>query len=124
MEKVLIVREGQWGSVEKETYEVFIQTVQEAIQEVETTRHGEKEKAAEVVLVESAEMAKVMIKTREIAAVVFISRGMELQAERLAQKYPRTRVVVFTGLIPEGKVRWIDKGWIPSKRDIARFVLH
>jgi len=58
-----------------------------------------------------------------ITAVVFISRGMEKEAERIAKAYPKVRVIVFTGLIPEGKVIWVKKATVDIET-VRKIVLY
>lgn len=115
MKKVLIVKEGQWGDIKPEEYQLLINYFQRTLKKVEFPslyQEGRKEKAAEVRIIEATQDAEKILKTEGADAVLFISRGMEFTAERLATLYPKTRVIVFTDLIPERKVIWIDKIWL------------
>lgn len=116
MKRVLIVKEGQWGDMKPEEYQTLINYFQRTLETAEFPslyQEGRKEKAAEVRVIEAAQDAEKILKTEGADAVLFIiSGGMEFTAERLATLYPGTRVIVFTGLIPERKVIWIDKLWL------------
>lgn len=114
--RVLIVREGQWGTATPESYEQFIEALRETLERAERTGpNNTKEKAAKVEVVETWAEAEKRLETAPlnlpIHTVVFVSRDMGETAKRMASKYPRTRIVVFTGLIPEGEVVWVDK-WL------------
>jgi len=125
MKRVLIVKEGQWGSVKPEEYEEQIELYQRILDEAKDYKG---EKAAKVEVVATAEKAEKIIKTAplndKIDVVIFISRGMEWIAEKFAATYPRTRVIVFTGLIPEGKVIWLQKSATIGGETIRDIVLH
>ena len=115
MKRVLIVKEGQWGDMKPEEYQPLINYFQQTLEKAELPslyQEGRKEKTVEVRIIETAQDAEKILKTEGADAVLFISRGMEFTAERLATLYPRTRVIVFTGLIPERKVIWINKIWL------------
>lgn len=127
MKRVLIVKEGHFGDVKPESYMEQIENFRHAIEAAEVPslyRHGEKEKAAEVQVVETAQEAEKTLSRERVSAVVFIFRGMEHSAERLACLYPEARIVVFTGLIPKGKVVWIDKMWATTRETIQNVVLY
>ena len=55
--------------------------------------------------------------------VVFISKGMEREAEKIARENPRVRVIVFTVHIPEGKIVWALKSATASRELIQDIVL-
>ncbi|MDO8424364.1 MAG: hypothetical protein Q7S70_00310 [bacterium] len=130
MLRVLIVQEGQWGSVPKENYLEIVEMYKRVLEEAEEScgSEGKKQKEAEVTIVATASDAERIIKgaplNTEVNAVVFVSRDMEDVAEILAATYPKLRVVVFTGLIPDGKVVWVSKAWAADSRSIQNIVLH
>lgn len=113
MKKILIVQEGQWGDLKPGDYQDFIDTLVRVLSKAEREfdsylgKKGEKEAVIEVVAT-SAE-AEVEIHQQGIDVVIFISRSMETVAERLAKTFPKTRMIVITGLIPAGKVVWVNK---------------
>lgn len=121
MKRVFIVAEGQWGSVRPEEYQGQIRLYQEILSEAEDS---EGKKAALVTIVDTIQEAERKLKEEGADVVVFISRGVEKDAERIARENPRTRVVVFTGLIPEGKVVWVSKAHAADRKTIQSIVLH
>ncbi len=108
--RVFIVKEGHWGSVEPKEYLEQIEIFKEVIESAEDSLG---KKLAQVTIIETAKEAQEKVTGSD--AVIFISRGMERVAEKMASENPRVRVVVFTGLIPKGKVIWFDKGWFDRK---------
>jgi len=116
MRRIVIVKEGQWGTVTREEYEQFIELLKRSLEEIKTKNYttGQEEKAAEVVVIDTAQEVKNLLKKNKWAVdiLMFVSRGMESVAEKIAAEYPRIRVVVFTGFIPDGKVIWFTKTWI------------
>lgn len=127
------MQEGQWGLVKPEDYKEQISLYQQTLDEEEEPYGSEGRqvgfrRAAEVRVVATANEAEKIIKTaplnERIGVVIFISRGMERIAEKLAATYPKTKVIVFTGLIPEGKVIWVSKAWATSPEAIQNIVLH
>jgi uncharacterized protein involved in cysteine biosynthesis len=126
MKRVLIVKEGHFGEVKQEEYAEEIELFRHALEVAEVPSligREKKEKAAKVEVVETAQEVEKILSREKVDAVVFISRGMESSAEKIASSYPKTRITVFTGLIPDGKVVWVDKTWITGKEIIQRPVL-
>jgi hypothetical protein len=125
MQKVLIVKEGRWGLVEPKEYQEQIEFYQKVLDRAEApSLYGRgKEKAAEVRLVETAEEAEKITRIERVKAIVFVSRGMEVQAEKFAEAFPKTKVIVFTGAIPEGKVIWVNKACMSDSKQIQDIVL-
>ena len=131
MKRVIIVKEGQWGGIKEEDYLPLVNLYREVLERAEVPGpygDGKKEKAARVEVVATVAEAEKKIKeaplNQRIDVVVFISRGVEVEAERLAKSYPKTRIVVFTGLIPEGKIIWVDKAHCADPKMIENIVLH
>lgn len=118
-QRVFIVKEGSWGSVEAESYQGQIEMYRRTLEEAKDSRG---DKLADVKTIETAKEAEERAKM-EADVVVFISRGMGEKAERLAKAFPRVKVIVFTGAIPEGKVIWVSKGWVDSRKEICDIVL-
>ena len=121
MKRVFIVAEGQWGSVRPEEYRGEIRLYQRILSEAEDSGGN---KAALVTIIDTIQGAERKLKEEGADVVVFISRGVEKDAERIAKENPRTRVVVFTGLIPEGKVVWVSKAHAADRKAIQNIVLH
>lgn len=122
--RVLIVAEGHWGEVRD--YRDMIESYRRILAAAEVTKFSGNgtEKEAIVEVVETAKEAEREINCGGIYAIIFISRGMEMFAEKFAATYPKIKVVVFTGLIPYGKVIWIDKMWATEPQVVQRIVLH
>ncbi|PJA63867.1 MAG: hypothetical protein CO160_01665 [Candidatus Portnoybacteria bacterium CG_4_9_14_3_um_filter_43_11] len=118
-QRVFIVKEGQWGLMKPEEYESIIKLYKEVLERAEDTKGN---KMAEVEVVETTKEA-VKRANMEADVVVFISRGMEEEAEKLASAYPRIKVVVFTGAIPQGKVIWVNKACAAGMETIQNIVL-
>lgn len=117
--RVFIVKEGSWGSVKAESYQKQIETYQRYLDEARDFRG---KKAAQVTVVNTAEEAEKRVKM-EADVVVFISKGMEREAEKIARENPRVRVIVFTGDIPEGKIVWALKSAAADRELIQDIVL-
>lgn len=106
------------GTVKPESYQEQIEMYKKILDGVKDAKGN---KLAMVEIIETAEEAKRRAKM-EADIVIFISRGMEEEAERFAEAFPRIKVVVFTGAIPDGKVIWVSKGWI-GRDEICNIVL-
>lgn len=90
--KVIVVKQGHLvGAGQEDEYEPWVELVRRA------TEDG----GAEVKLLQIFNEAQGLLEKEEASALVFISMGM-LSAARVAKdKYPRLRVVIFTGSLPE-----------------------
>lgn len=118
MKRVLIVKEGKFGLVDRKIYQMWIDLYERILG-----------KEARVEVIETAEETEEILKKEEVDAVVFISRGIQEIAERFADTYLKTRIVVFTGFIPfpdtmsSKKVIWVDKGKATDPQIIRDIVL-
>ena len=123
MKNVLIVGTQGWNQLKPEDYASLITTIKNALEdEVQVGSH--KQPAAEVELVPTPEEARAQLRSgKRIDVVVFVSRGEQADAEQLALQYPHTRMIVLTGLIPDGLVVWVGKHWIRSSEDIRLHIL-
>ena len=121
---VLIVKEGQWGQATPDDYERQVKYLQETLEAEVPAPHGGMQKAADVEIFATAKEAEHRIQTGTgVSAVVFVTRDMEKVAEEMAARYPRMRVVVWTGFIPDGKVIWIGKHWAPGAEYLRAHIL-
>jgi hypothetical protein len=118
--RVFIVKEGRWGTVKPEVYREQIEMYQRYLDEA---KDFQGKKAAQVTVVDTAEEAEKRVKM-EADVVVFISKGMEREAEKMARENQRVRVVVFTGDIPEGKIVWALKSTTAGRGLIQDIVLN
>ncbi len=126
MQKVIIVKEGEWGtlSTKKGDYDSWLSILQEAVEDaVREGPGGKKEKVATVEVVDTLDEALKKLQNERIDAIVFKSRGMLNEARKIKQEHRRTRVIVFTGLIPDDEVILIDKGWLLGREEIQRIIL-
>jgi len=123
MKKVLICKDGGWGMVKPDEYQDLIDILKRVLEDVTVPGlNGKIEKAAEIKVVTTEEVEKILKSGTHVDTLVFFSRGKERIAENIAAAYPRTKVVVFTGLLPEGKVVWVEKRTL-SIETIQKIVL-
>jgi len=129
LHRVIIVKEGHWGDLrqEKGDYDDTVDLLREVLNEAERIKDGtyyEKEKAAEVLVVSSlAEGLKKVTHPESGCTLVFVTRGMLREAERVKGEHPYLRVVLFTGLFPrEDHVIILQNDSIPQL--IEHAVLH
>jgi len=118
--RVFIVAEGQWGMVTSEEYKEQVERYRRILEEAKDFQGN---RAAEVTIIDTIAEAEKRLAT-EADVVVFISRGVEKAAERIVREHPRVRVIVFTGLIPEGKIVWVRKMFTADRETIQNIVLH
>jgi len=124
MKSVLIVGTQGWNQLEPKDYADFITAVKGALEAEVQVGNNVREPAAEVEVVANPQEAEAHLRSgRRINSVVFVSRGEQEHAERLAKMFPRTRMTILTGLIPDGLVVWVSKHWIGSSDSIREHVL-
>lgn len=102
--KVIIVKEGQWGSLEPKDYVWVVKRCKECLE-----RAG-----GEVLVVETAQDARESLQQDQTFSVVFVSRGAYPAAKSLANDFPKTRIVILSGLLPLGEenqenIIWLTK---------------
>ncbi|MDP3762900.1 MAG: hypothetical protein Q8Q97_02405 [bacterium] len=117
--RVAIVNEGEWGAVKREEgdYDEFAGTLEKCLTEA-TWSDGNKK--AEVKVVKNSEEALSWL--QNAGAMIFVTRGMLWKAKEIAQKHRHIRVVLFTGLIPEGEVIFAEKAYL-NREQIKAIVL-
>lgn len=126
MQRVIIVKEGEWGmlSTEKGDYDAWLGILQRAVEDaVAESLDGKKLKMATVEVVDTLNEALEKLRNGRIDAIVFNSRGMLDQARKIKREHRNTKVIVFTGLIPDDEVILVDKGWLLDKKQIQRIIL-
>lgn len=134
MKRVIIVGEGTWGQATPGDYKDLVELFRDSLggavdsYSIPGSDQAENEKIFRVEVVATAVEAEQIIKSaalnQPIEKVIFVSRGMELIAERLAATYPQIRVIIFSGLVPEGKIVWVNKSVIHDSntlKDIVRY---
>lgn len=119
--KVIFVNEGGWGdfSASNGDYDKIIASFSKKLEKMTQPAAvvSEREKVATAVTVKSTDEAIQMMEQEDIDSLVFFSRSMISKAREVKKSYPRTRVVVFTGLIPDDEVIIASKGWIGLDSD-------
>ena len=118
--RVFIVREGSWGQVTDEEYGEQVEMYKDILAGVKDN-YGNEEAVVEVIETIAEAERRVSL---EADKVVFISRGAEQAAERIAKANPHVRVVIFSGLIPDGKVVWAHKISTANPKMITNIVLY
>jgi len=116
-QRVVIVNEGAWGEVTKESYDSFVRFIKREIERAmrRYPSSGEEKKRAEsVIVVESTDEAIKRLDMNDVDILIFNSRGMIPEAREIKRKYRRLKVILLTGLIPDDEIILMDKGWIAS----------
>lgn len=125
MKRVAMVFAGEWGMARRSEgyYYEFEDMLFQAIDGA--TRHNssgqEREKVAEVQRFGSSSEALEWLNGE--GAIIYTTRGMEWEAETAAKKHPRLRVILITGLIPGGKVVYVQKDWALSEEVLTSIAL-
>ncbi len=131
MKRIIIIQEGQWGSLKHEDYQDFVDYLVNILSNIKRefdgcfSKKGEKEAVVEVVATSAEAEAQIrqQAANARIDIVIFVSRDMSTTAERFAKMFPKTKIMVFTGLIPDGQVVWVDKKWLMSPEILKNIVL-
>lgn len=116
--KVIIVKEGQWGSVPPRDYSRVIGMCERLL----------KGAGAEVCIVETAQDAREILRLGKVVSVIFISRGAYPEAGILAKDFPDLKVIILSGLDPlpgelHENITWLHKGQF-SEYDLVEAVLN
>lgn len=127
MKKVLFVSEGQWGTAEPQEYrdliDIYVCCLSAAKREFSSCSGKKGDKEAVVQVMATSAEAEEKIREERINVVIFISRSMGDVAKKLAEIFPSTKIIVLTGLIPEGEVIWVNKAWISDPQFLTKIVL-
>lgn len=129
MEKrVAIVDKGEWGVVKRARgdYADLNERLKKALEAAETSDlRGHKEKAAEVRIVHDVKEASEWLQEYGgYGVIIFTTRGTLGEAKRFAEQFPKIRVILLTGLLPEGEVVLFNKAWLRDREQIVELVLH
>ena len=125
--KVVIVTSGAWGKVTDEEYRRYVNVLKRHIAEANETHKKlmhtdiDQYEVGEVKSPDNA-IAKLRAWDHDMiprGILVFVTRGLAEKAEEIAAKYPELKVFVFTGLIPDRKVRYINKTWACDSNSIG-----
>ncbi len=115
--RVVFVAQGSWGDV-REDDPCYTSQAEGLRQIVEAARRHDPDSGKEVpaatfeVVTNIAALREQCGRYPRPDVVIFRSRGMLDAAREIVRVYPRVRVIVYTGLIPEGEVIFVEKGWI------------
>jgi hypothetical protein len=128
--KVIFVNAGGYGDVSasKGDYDKIIASFSEELEgmtQLATVGEG-REKVATTITVKNTDEAIALIKGGGDHSLVFLSRSMIPKAREVKRSYPKIRVVVFTGLIPDDEVIIVSKGWVGSsdlETSLKRFII-
>jgi len=125
--KVVIVTSGAWGKVTDKEYRRYVNILKRHIAEANEAHkkltHTDIDQY-EVEEVKSPDYAIAKLRAWDHDMIprgilVFVTRGLAEKAEEIAAKYPELKVFVFTGLIPDKKVRYIKKTWACDSNSIG-----
>ncbi len=123
MQKVVIVASGGWGDLKPQDYRQFIEEHLKADLEEANKKYDQMKIENLKFSVEEAETSEEAVKRlagSHNGFLVYVTRSKELEAEKVAKENPHLKVIVFTGLIPDGKVRYVNKGWL-SRSNADKF---
>ncbi len=108
---VVIVREGHWGLIKEGGNDSWVMACQWNLEEattLDTHTHAEVP-AAKVEIIEKLEQLEPRLKFGDVDVVIFVSKGVAAKAKQLKAKYPRTRMFVCTGDVPDDEIIWVRK---------------
>ena len=117
--RVVIVTAGQWGAATKEDYAFWVDLLKERLEGENVRRRKAQVREFEVELAESADDGLAKLKDRGGRFLVFLSRSETEQAEQIANENHHIRVFVLTGLIPPGKVVYLEKSWLGANPELT-----
>ena len=117
MLRVLLVKAKPYRWLDQDSYEGFFQTISKSIHSF----YGDQ---IEIIIVEEYDHLERVIKSTKPRpyAVILISAQRSALIEKLAEEYPKIKFIVLTGELPEGKVIFIDKGWMADKLTVAKII--
>lgn len=124
MKKVIIVKEGSWGDLhsEKGDYDSLMEVLKMVIERPAVVFDSGKKVERRVAEVEFVETQKEALNrvleapiNVQVHAVIFKSRSMMDVAKKFKKRclemHRETKVILFSGLLPEGEVILIEHSW-------------
>ena len=118
---VVIVDQGAWGIMKPGEYDEGMRQLEETLCALRMNpRTGKEEPAATVRRVPNLNALK---EGSTPDVVIFRTRGMLDAARAYKREHPGVNVIVFTGLIPDGEVLLVSKGWALSSEAVRSIVL-
>ena len=119
--KVAIVKAGEWGN-RRQSEGHNDELVERLERWLNEARWGtDDQPAAEVRVVKTTDEALAWVAGR--GAIVYVSRGMAEEAKKIATEHRYIRVTLFTGLIPDEEVVFVQNNWISSAKQVQDVVL-
>jgi DNA-binding NarL/FixJ family response regulator len=116
-QRVLIVNEGGWGGVEKETYNSIVHSIKQLLEKATKKDYHsgkEKKRAKFVTVVGSIEEAMEKVRMGDVDVLIFNSSSMIFEARKIKKEYRQLKVIVLTGLLPDDELILLNKAWIFS----------
>jgi hypothetical protein len=111
--KVAIVKQGEWGGLHQSAgdYDLLTEELERRLRDEPDRTHPDRpdERHFDVKVTRNTQDALAWI-SGSGDAIIYISRSMIAEAKRVANEYPRLRVIVWTGLLPESEVIFVYKG--------------
>lgn len=126
-ERIVIVRQSAWGGVKKETYDSQINLIKEALEEATEKyyhqgKERERKRAKSVEVVDTIEEVWKKAKRDEMNILIFLSAGRASEARAIKEKYRHLKVLILTGLIPDGEIIWVSKRWASEMKILKTIV--
>ncbi len=111
---VVIVKEGTYGGVKQEDYDEIAEIVRRVLEGLTRKNSSnllEEEKVfASVEVVNTAEDARNK-SLNNLDILIFLTLAKTEVARAIKKERPQTDVIIYTGLIPDDEIIWINKGW-------------
>lgn len=113
---VWVIKGFTWGAMTQDEADENVGTVVRLLERATKRDRNTNEDVpiAQVEVVEREELTDRLGSYPRADIVVFPSRGALEVAKKLAAQPHCPKVVVLTGLIPDGEVQFVDKGWDPD----------
>ena len=115
--RLAFVKEGGYGMVTQGEYDQLAESISDYYEhlvkvgvEKESSLSAEKSFAS-VEIIGSVEEAEKKARNHEIDVLVFLTRGQVEKARKIQKACPWLRVVIYTGLIPDDEIIWVNKVW-------------
>jgi len=108
LKRVVIVNAGERMllSAKKGSYDTYVNAFKRGVDNI---NEDTKEKSlAPVEVVKSIKE----VKLEDVDVLIFVSLSMLLEAREIKKKFPHLKIMVATGLLPEGEVVIVDKSWL------------
>jgi len=115
--KIVLIKEGGWGTVPQKSYEEQIESLKILIESLAERAKIVKKFESEIkveVMDTYADFCKKYIGTSR-CIVIFNSRSMISKAQELKKKHPKIKVFVLSGAISDVEAILLDKIWLSAE---------